>query len=78
MKTKITLASIGASLLLPLLSFAQVYSTTTAAAEWNSSAADIGYMIGLSLVAVLGGAAALIGLGFGWRHLKKYITGRKF
>jgi len=37
---------------------------------------------GTILVAVIGvvltGLVALLGLGFGVRHLKKYITGRKF
>lgn len=37
---------------------------------------------GTILVAVIGtivaGIVALLGLGFGIRHLRKYITGRKF
>jgi len=37
---------------------------------------------GTILVAVIGtvvvGLVALLGLGFGIRHLRKYITGRKF
>jgi len=37
---------------------------------------------GTILVAVIGvvlvGLVALLGLGFGVRHLRKYITGRKF
>jgi len=50
-----------------------------------SSTGDIGTMFtntGLILVAtisvVLVGGVALLGLGFAWRHLKKYVTGRKF
>lgn len=75
---KILYGAIGSIAMLPIFSFAQVYSTTTAAAQINSVASDFGYLIGVSLVVTLAGAAALIGLGFAWRHLKKYVTGKKF
>jgi len=39
---------------------------------------DVGTVLGLVLTAILATAIALLGLGFGYRHLKKYVTGRKF
>jgi len=35
-------------------------------------------MIALGVGASLVGGAALLGLGFAWRHIKKHVTGRKF
>jgi len=40
--------------------------------------ADTGTILTLVVAAILTGLIALLGLGFGVRHLKKYITGRKF
>jgi len=39
---------------------------------------DTGTILVAVIASVLGGAIGLMGLGFGYRHLKKYITGRKF
>jgi len=37
-----------------------------------------GTIIALVLATVVAGVIALMGLGYGIRHLRKYITGRKF
>jgi len=39
---------------------------------------DTGTILAAVIATVLVGLVALLGLGFGVRHLKKYITGRKF
>lgn len=39
---------------------------------------DTGTVLSASIAVVLVGMVALLGLGFAVRHLKKYITGRKF
>jgi len=39
---------------------------------------DTGTVLAVVIGTVLVGLVALLGLGFGVRHLKKYITGRKF
>jgi len=39
---------------------------------------DVGTVMAYVIPSVIGIAVALLGLGFGWRHLKKYVTGRKF
>jgi len=55
-----------------------MYGTTTAAATISQALTDTGTLVTLVLAGVVGGVVALMGLGFGYRHLKKYITGRKF
>lgn len=47
-------------------------STLTTA--YGDSGTILTYVIGVIVV----GLIALLGLGFGVRHLRKYITGRKF
>ena len=39
---------------------------------------DIGTVIAFVIPAIVGVSLALIGLGMGWRYLKKYVTGKKF
>jgi len=39
---------------------------------------DTGTILAATIATVLVGMVALLGLGFAVRHLKKYITGRKF
>lgn len=52
-----------------------VASTTSALATLFT---DTGTTLTASIATVLVGLVALLGLGFGVRHLRKYITGRKF
>jgi len=39
---------------------------------------DTGTILAAIVGTILAGTVALLGLGFGVRHVKKYITGRKF
>lgn len=39
---------------------------------------DTGTILTYTIPVILVGMVALMGLGFGVRHLRKYITGRKF
>jgi len=39
---------------------------------------DTGTILTAVIGVILAGMVALLGLGFGVRHLRKYITGRKF
>jgi len=53
-----------------------VAASTTAALA--TTAIDLGVIIAAVVVTTLAGYGALLGLGFGIRHFRKYITGRKF
>lgn len=55
-----------------------MYSTTTAAAQIATSLSDTGTLVGLVVAAISFGAIALMGLGFLFRHIRKWITGKKF
>lgn len=55
-----------------------MFSTTTAASILTSAFSDTGYLLGIILVAIVAGTVALMGLGYGIRHVKKWITGRRF
>lgn len=39
---------------------------------------NTGIVIAATVATILVGYVALLGLGFGIRHLRKYITGKKF
>jgi len=54
-----------------------MYATSSFAATFASASADTGYVIGIVVAATVAGLIALMGLGFGIRHLKR-LTGRKF
>jgi hypothetical protein len=55
-----------------------MFATSSFATVFNLAVSDTGYMVGLVVAAVTIGVVALMGLGFGIRHLKKWITGKKF
>jgi len=55
-----------------------MYASTSALTSFTGMFNDTGTLLVASIAVILGGAVALLGLGFAWRHLKKYITGRKF
>jgi len=55
-----------------------MYATSSAVAAWSSFTTDTTVLIALGVTAVLAALAALLGLGFAVRHVRKYITGRKF
>jgi len=44
----------------------------------TSMFSDIGTILALTIAAVVATAIALLGLGFGYRKLKQYVTGGKF
>lgn len=55
-----------------------MFSTSTANTILASAFSDTGYLLGVILVAVVAGTIALMGLGYGIRHVRKWITGRRF
>jgi len=55
-----------------------MFATTTAATILSGAFSDTGYLVGVVLVAVVAGTIALMGLGFGIRHVKKWVTGKRF
>lgn len=53
-------------------------STSTVATVITGMFTDIGTLVALGVGLVLGIAVSLLGLAFGWKRLKKYITGKGF
>jgi len=53
-----------------------IAASTTAAL--GQTFTDTGTILTFAISTILAGSVALLGLGFGYRHLKRYITGRKF
>jgi hypothetical protein len=54
-----------------------MYATSSFLTTFAGASTDTGYVIGVVVAATVAGMIALMGLGFGIRHLKK-LTGRKF
>jgi len=54
-----------------------MYATSSFAATFAGASSDTGYVLTIVIAATVAGMIALMGLGFGIRHLKK-LTGRKF
>jgi len=54
-----------------------MYATSSFASTFNGAVSDTGYIVTVVVAATVIGLVALMGLGFGIRHLKK-LTGRKF
>ena len=57
---------------------ADTFGTSTAPTLVNGLIGDVAVIIGAVVGAILGLLAALLGLGWGLRKFKHYITGRKF
>lgn len=55
-----------------------MWSIASTTATLTQSFTDTGTILVVVIAAVVTGLIALLGLGFGIRHLRKYITGRKF
>lgn len=51
-------------------------ASTTAA--WTTLATSTGVILALVITATMIATAGLMGLGFGIRKVKKYVTGKKF
>lgn len=54
-----------------------MFDVASASSVFSSLTADVSSLIGSSLTVVVGILAALLGLGFAIRSVKRYITGRK-
>ena len=50
-------------------------STTT---QIGTLFTQTGTILGYTIPVIISTALAMVGLGFGWRHLKKYVLGKKF
>lgn len=55
-----------------------MYASSTAITTLQGAFSDTGSILVVAIAAVVAGAIALMGLGFGLRHLKKWVTGKKF
>jgi hypothetical protein len=55
-----------------------MYSVASSTADLATLFTNTGIVVAVTITATLAGAVALVGLGFGWRHLTKRITGKKF
>jgi len=55
-----------------------MYATSSALTALASLFSDTGVILTAIIGVILAGLIALLGLGFGVRHVRKYITGRKF
>jgi len=55
-----------------------MYGIASTSATLATAFTDTGTILAVVIATVVVGLVALLGLGFGVRHLKKYITGRKF
>jgi len=83
MKNRIAkvVASVGAAalgLVVSSVAYAAEFSTSTAPTLVNQTITDVAVIIGAVIGSILGLLAALLGLGWGIRKFKAYITGRKF
>lgn len=67
-----------ASLALVTVSFGAELSTSTAPGLVNGLITDVATIIGAVVVAILGLLGALMGLGWGVKKFRAYITGKKF
>lgn len=54
-----------------------MYATSSFAATFAGATADTGYVLTIVIAATVSGLVALMGLGYGIRHVRK-ILGRKF
>lgn len=55
-----------------------MWTTASTSAVLATAFSDTGTILLSVIGVVVAGLIALLGLGFGVRHLRKYITGRKF
>jgi len=55
-----------------------MWSIASTTGTLTTAFTDTGTILVVVIAAVVTGLIALLGLGFGIRHLRKYITGRKF
>jgi len=51
-----------------------MFATTTAVNVFLGASSDVGYMLSLVVAVVVGGAIALMGLGFGMHKIREWVT----
>jgi len=78
-KIAVVLGSVALVLGSVASAFAQtIYASSTAETAVASGFSDIGGMIVIAVIGVIGAWAALTGLGFAKRKATHYVTGKKF
>lgn len=55
-----------------------MWDATSTTAALTTAYGDIGTILAVAVAAVVGALVALLGLGFGIRKARHYVTGRKF
>jgi len=55
-----------------------IWDAASTSAQLTTAFSSTGVILLLVISTVLVAVVALLGLGFGVRHLRRYITGRKF
>jgi len=55
-----------------------VYASTTAITTINSAFGDTGSLLVVILAGIVAGTVALMALGYAIRHIRHWITGRRF
>jgi len=55
-----------------------MWTSASTTALWTQLTGDVGSILFTAVGAVLTVTAGLIGVGYGYRLVKKHITGRKF
>lgn len=78
---KVAGSSIGAALVATAgvaLTHAQAISTSTVGASITGAGSDTGYLVTLGVGIAVTGTVALMGLGFGIKRIRKWITGGRF
>jgi len=62
----------------PFLASAQIWDATSTIDVLQSTFTNVGLIFAMAIGAILVAWGALIGLGYGLRKAKSYITGKKF
>jgi hypothetical protein len=57
---------------------ASMYPIASSTAVLNQAFSDTGVILVVVIGTIVTATVALMGLGYGIRHLRKYISGRKF
>lgn len=76
-KIALRVSSVGL-LALPFLAQASEFGTSTAPTVIGAMITDVATVIGAVVGTILGVYAGLVGLGWGVRKFKHYVSGRKF
>jgi len=55
-----------------------MWSDASTTAVWTALSTSVGSVLALTVAAVATVAAGLMGIGYGFRLIKRHVTGRKF